>query len=455
MRIAFVSANREKMPDAVIPLGVLSVMAATPARHERTLIDLCFEDDPHLALHRALRAFEPDLVAVGLRNIQSNDYSGVADNLAYSRALVGAIRGATSAPIVLGGGGYSVMPRQILLELEADLGIAGEGELPFPQLLDALEAAAPLDRIPSFYRRAGEDVIAPTAAPVFAELDALPMVDRRAVDPRYYARYGIDSVQTKRGCPLRCDYCTYPSIEGRSTRRKSPERVARELERLRTEHPSVAHYFIVDSTFNLPNAHARAVCDAILERRIDLPWTCYANPIAFDAPLAERMAEAGCVGMEIGSDSGCDEILDRLQKGFHTTQIRRIHDVARAAGLEDCHTFVLGTQGETLDHVKRTLDFVSELDPFAAILLPWVDDGESVAPAYRAERRELRARVLELLAERARTEPTWIIPPLGVSFDEDLFDTLRAHGFRGPLWQHIRPSNHRRSRPRVAAPSTR
>ena len=43
MRIAFVSGNQEKLPDAVVPLGLLYVMASTPEHHERTLIDLCFE----------------------------------------------------------------------------------------------------------------------------------------------------------------------------------------------------------------------------------------------------------------------------------------------------------------------------------------------------------------------------------------------------------------------------
>src|SRR5690606_18902576 len=139
MRIAFVSANREVMPDAVIPLGLLSVMAATPARHERVLVDLCFEPAPEEALRAAIARFAPELVAIGLRNVQSNDYSGTADNVAYYRRLVAAVRGATDAPIVLGGAGLSVMPEALLAELEADYAIAGEGEAAFCAFLDALE----------------------------------------------------------------------------------------------------------------------------------------------------------------------------------------------------------------------------------------------------------------------------------------------------------------------------
>ncbi len=92
MRIAFVSGNREKLPDAVIPIGLLSVMANTPDRHESRLIDLCFERYPMVALREELAAFEPDLVALGMRNIQNADYKGSADTLAYYKELSGAVR---------------------------------------------------------------------------------------------------------------------------------------------------------------------------------------------------------------------------------------------------------------------------------------------------------------------------------------------------------------------------
>ena len=69
MRIAFVSANRETMPDAVIPLGLLYVMASIPERHEKELFDLCFEPEPLEFVEARLTGFQPDLVAIGLRNI--------------------------------------------------------------------------------------------------------------------------------------------------------------------------------------------------------------------------------------------------------------------------------------------------------------------------------------------------------------------------------------------------
>ncbi len=83
MRVALVSGNREKLPDPVIPLGVLWIAATLPDRHEKTVIDLCFEDEPLSVLRERLDEFRPDVIGVGMRNIQSADYSGTSDTIAY------------------------------------------------------------------------------------------------------------------------------------------------------------------------------------------------------------------------------------------------------------------------------------------------------------------------------------------------------------------------------------
>jgi len=438
MRIAFVSANREKLPDAVIPLGILCVMANLPSRHESELCDLCFAADPLRHLAERLRAFRPDVIAIGLRNIQSGDYSGCHDNLEFYRRVVAAVRAETDAPIVLGGGGFSVMPREILAHVQADFGISGEGEQAFVELLDVIEAASgDFDEVAGLHRMQAGAVVSSRRERPFPHLDDLPRPNRRLVDPRYFSDYGIDSIQTKRGCPLRCDYCTYPLIEGRSIRQRDPALVVDELFEIAAQRLGANHVFIVDSVFNLPPTHAKAVCREMIQRRFATPWTCYANPLGFDAELAQLMAEAGCVGAEIGSDSGVDAVLDRLKKGFHVDKIRRIHDLFSAAGLRDCHTFILGTRGETLDDVRRTLDFCRELDPFAAILGMWTDDNESLDDDLARRRRSFRGAITDLLATKAQDFPRWIIPPLGVNFEPRLFRLLRRRGLSGPLWQHL------------------
>jgi radical SAM superfamily enzyme YgiQ (UPF0313 family) len=438
MRVAFVSGNREKLPDPVIPFGLLCVAASVPKRHAKTIVDLCFEDEPFEMLRESLCGFEPDVVALGMRNIQSADYSGTADTIDYYASLLATIREVCDVPVVMGGSGFSVMPAELMERLRPDFGISGEAEASFPALLEIIDSGGCFEGVGSLHRFEGDELVSNPPASGFLDMNTLPTPDRSLVDPRYYKQVGIDSLQTKRGCPLRCEYCTYPIIEGRKGRLREPAAVVDELVSIVESHSEVNHVFVVDSVFNLPRGHAKAVCREMIERASAIPWTCYANPLGFDEELAELMARAGCAGMEVGSDSGSDRVLERLRKGFTTKQIREFNRLARAAEIPDCHTFLLGTPGETMDDVLRTLDFIVDLDPHAAILMAWVDDYEALDPELAKERRRLRDSVLSLLDEHKSAFPWWSIPSLGVNYDPALFSLLRARGLHGPLWQHLR-----------------
>ena len=434
MRIAFISANRELLPDACIPLGLLYVLAATPPHHEKKLIDLAFAEDVNELLANELLHFAPELVAIGIRNIQNNDYSGVSTNLEPLKSLMAEIRAHTNAPIVLGGAGFSVMPAELMKVLGADYGIAGEGEKLFPMLLECIERGNPAPAGVFIKPQAGQN--RNPVANSFLDLDRLTLPDRSLVDRKYYSFYGTDSIQTSRGCPLHCSYCTYPTIEGSSVRLIDPKRVADEFEQSATL--GAQHIFIVDSVFNMPARHAKSICRELIARDNQMPWTCYINPLTFDDELAELMAQAGCIGMEVGSDSGCDAVLQHLRKGFTTSHIRQLHALAQDAGIADCHTFILGTEGETIEHTRQTLAFIVDLDPFAAIIMIWVDDFEALDADYRAERQVLRESITELLKDSATAFPHWSIPSLGINFDETAFRMMREKGLRGPLWQHLR-----------------
>jgi radical SAM superfamily enzyme YgiQ (UPF0313 family) len=449
MKIAFVSGNTEQLPDPVIPLGLLCVAASCPPEHDRVLWDLCFDRAPTERLARELGAYQPDVVGLGIRNAQGNDYAGTEQAVARFAELVRTVRASSRALVVVGGGGFSLMPEAWMAALRADYGVRGEGEAAFGALLAALEEREPTRRdaalaaVPSLLWWEGAELRHNPPAARFLELDRLPRPDRRLVDERHYQRIGIESVQTKRGCALRCEYCTYPSIEGRQVRTRAPERVADEIDELRALHPGVHHLFVVDSVFTIPKPHAMAVCDALVRRGSTLPWTCYANPLGFDAELAAAMARAGCVGLEIGVDSGCDELLAALRKGFDTRAVVAMHELCRAAGLRACPTFMVGTPRESLDDVRRTLDFVDALDPSAAVVMLYTDPDEAMNEALRAEGEARRARVLELLAPYLAAHPRWIVPSTGLNFDARLFALLRRMGLRGPLWQHLDQADER------------
>jgi radical SAM superfamily enzyme YgiQ (UPF0313 family) len=436
MRILLVSANREKLPSPVVPIGLLSVAAALRDAHEVRVVDLCFEDDPRAAVRRAIAAMDPQVIGVGLRNLHTNAYDGMERLIAEYGELVAWIRAASRAPIVLGGAAYSLQPETLLAKLGADYGVVGEGERALRDLVDRLSRG----ETPSPIHRAGA-IAAPivrsrrlegAAAWPPSDLDDLPPPARELVDPRYYAFDGTDNLQTKRGCAFACAYCDYPDLEGNKVRVRHPETVADEMA-ARAEVPGVTHMFFVDSVFNVPRSHAIAVCDAIVRRGNPLPWVCYASPVALDEEVVRAMAHAGCEGVEIGSDSGTARMLAQLKKPFTIEHITKSRELFRDYGIRDCHTFVLGAMDETAEEVEETLAFVERLDPDVAVFIVFMEDRETMTVS-RARHRDA---ILQLLAAEAPKRQGWVVPELGIRFGSKINDIVRRRGLKGPSWLHL------------------
>jgi hypothetical protein len=436
MRILLVSANREKLPSPVVPIGPLAVAAALRDVHDVHLLDLCFEEDPRAAVTRALSATNPEVIGVGLRNLHTNAYDGMERLIAEYGELVAWIRAASTAPIVLGGPAYSLQPETLLARLGADYGVVGEGERSFRDLVDRLargEKPAPIRRAmaaPAAVVRARR--LYGAASWPASDLDDLPLPARDLVDPRYYAFDGTDNLQTKRGCAFACAYCDYPDLEGTKVRVRDPVAVAEEMV-ARARVPGVTHMFFVDSVFNVPRSHAIAVCDEIARRGNPLPWVCYASPVALDEEVVAAMARAGCQGVEIGSDSGTPRMLKELNKPFTIEHIASSRALFRQYGIHDCHTFVLGAMSETPEEVKETLAFVERLNPDVAVFIVFMEDRETMTIG-RARHRDA---ILRVLAEEAPKRQGWVVPELGIRFGSKINDIVRRRGLRGPSWLHL------------------
>src|SRR5689334_9540962 len=157
-RVLLVSANRCTAPEPVFPLGLAHLSAALrKAGHEVRCLDLL--TDEH-GLTEGLSAPRPGVVGVSVRNIDdvvSSSRRTFVDGLA---GLVERIHQNAGCPVVLGGSGFSILPRELLENSGADFGIVGEGESAFPALLDALDQKGGFDGVPGLvFRKNGGTVL--------------------------------------------------------------------------------------------------------------------------------------------------------------------------------------------------------------------------------------------------------------------------------------------------------
>ncbi|NLT33993.1 MAG: radical SAM protein [Acidobacteria bacterium] len=424
MRVLLVSANREDGDMRVPALGMASVGAAAErAGHDTRLLDLMIETEPRRALEKAIADFGPDAIGISVRNIDNQCMRHPRFLLDQARDAVALCREASAAPIILGGAGYSILPGPILEYLGADMGIAGEGERGFPELLARIGAGLDPGALPGLYRAGGEGG-APCA--YVQDLDELPLPD-----PRLLARSlagAADApvpVQSRRGCPLACSYCSTPTIEGRIVRRRSPEAVVDWMARWTAE--GFRRFYFVDNTFNLPADYAADLCGAILRARLDVDWRCILVPVDLTPELAELMARAGCREVSLGFESGSAALLRGMGKPYDPVEVRLASERLRHAGIARMGFLLLGGPGETEATARESLDFAESLEleslmiTIGVRIYPGTDvarfargegvissDAELLHPRFYMA-RGLEDRLHALAAERQSRNPGWIL----------------------------------------------
>ena len=458
MRVLLISPNIEMLPDPVFPIGLAFLSSALKsAGIEVRCLDLCFQENIEEALQTSILDFSPQAIGLSLRNIDNVAYPDYVSYLPFYKKVINHCRQLSSSPILLGGSGYTLLPKAILHFLEADGGIAGEGEEAFPKVLQAFSQET-TPNIPGFISRDHEDSFGLAR---IRNLDSLPSPDWDSLDLRkYFNRGGMGNLQTKRGCHFSCIYCTYPLIEGHADRFRPVEKIAAEAEDLVQR--GVENAFIVDNIFNVPVAHAQKVCRTFIERRIPLQWSCYAHPAYFTPSLAEDMKRAGCTGVEFGTDSGSPSVLAKLGKDFAPEYIRQATQTAQEAGLEVCHSLSLGAPGETEETLEETFRLMEEISPTAVIAMVGLRIFPGTGLADLAEEEGLispqsnfltpifyiapavKNKVVEIARQRAALHPNWIFPGLNINVSLRLQSKLRKIGVKGPLWEHMKIIRERR-----------
>ncbi|GAB4483006.1 MAG: B12-binding domain-containing radical SAM protein [Thermodesulfovibrionales bacterium] len=446
MRALLISPNREHIPDPVFPLGIAYVAAALRKRgHETSVLDLCFSGDADRDLSDRIRGFMPDVVGISLRNVDDVSYPKQHSFLEEYRRTVTAVRSLTDAPVVLGGSGFTIMPEEFLEALRADFGIVGEGEEAFPDLLDRMQAGdLPAQRDPT------ARILRPQSR--VACIGGVTPLRKPADVGAYYRLGGMLNIQTKRGCPFGCIYCTYPQIEGRTVRMRDPAGVADEISAMAEQH-GVRHFFFVDSIFNYPVDHARAVCGEIVRRRLDVQWTCYAHPAFMTDGLAAAMAAAGCTAVEFGIDSLSDAGLAALGKNFTSGTVSAAARTCRRHGLKFCIFLFAGGPGDDLDAVKTNLDRLDAIGPDAAVIMAGIRifPGTKLAGLAQQEQGIGRpgldpvfylsrgvADRLEQVRDMVAQRKHWIMPGFEVNLYQRLQKLLREKkGIKGPLWEEL------------------
>jgi radical SAM superfamily enzyme YgiQ (UPF0313 family) len=358
MRVLLISGNREDVDMRVPALGLTCAGAAAEnAGNETMLLDFLTEKDPRDAVMRAVKGFQPEAIGISVRNIDNQKMIGVRFLLDQALDAVKYCRDASSAPIILGGAGFSILPQPILDYLKDDIGVQGEGEIVFPELLKRLKNHESIDELPGVFQRGKP---APIRRSYSKDLDSYILPAPSAFAKTLYgAKDAPVPIQTRRGCPLSCIYCSTPLIEGRQLRWRTPESVISWM--IPWIKQGFNKFYFVDNTFNLPPSYAINLCSKIIAANLKISWHCILFPGGLDAKLIELLARAGCTEASLGFESGSPAILSRMKKQFSLDEVRKASGLLKQYGIRRMGFLLLGGPGETKVTVEESISFAESL----------------------------------------------------------------------------------------------
>jgi radical SAM superfamily enzyme YgiQ (UPF0313 family) len=258
-------------------------------------------------------------------------------------------------------------------------------------------------------------------------------------------------------------YCTYPLLEGRWVRVRKTEEVVEELRHL-TQEQRVDYIYFVDDIFNYPPSYAEALCREMVRNKIDVKWNAFINPGFLTETLLKWMKEAGCVGIEFGTDSGSSRILKSYKKSFTTEDVVRSSQFCLTLRINHCHYLLFGGPGEDEKTIEESFHLMDQLDPTAIIAMLGIriypgTELEQISLSQGVIQRDtnliypyfyisplLRDRLEEIVRKKALERNRWIVPGLEINITQNLMEQIRRFRIRGPLWELVG----RMKRPRIS-----
>ena len=447
MKVLLISANRLAAPYPVYPLGLDYVAASISKKHTVKIIDMNTVQN-YENLSSEILSFKPDVVGISIRNVDNTDSSSPLGFIDEYKKLVEETKKNTNSPVVLGGSGYTIFPDKILNAVGADYGVIGEGEK-FSLLLDSLEKNETLISIPGIISNGQKGEIPSPWKSSFTR--ANPGESNHA--SFYLSKGGMLNIQSKRGCPFKCVYCTYPHIEGSAQRIIPPDEVAQTV--LQIQNAGAKYFFITDSAFNSDYGHSRNVADAFIKAGVSIPWGAFFAPTVPPPDYFTLMKKAGLSHVEFGTESLSDKMLSAYRKPFKTADVFKAHESAVNADLYTAHYLLLGGPGETRETLDETLSNAEKLFktvlfffcgiriyPHTALYDIALSEGmikesdDLLNPVYYQSKHISTEEIIRIVTEKKGEKQNWIVGS-GGDKTKRITEKMYRRGHTGPLWEML------------------
>lgn len=308
-------------------------------------------------LRDLLREYNPDLVVINTAT------PSIVGDLSIA-TLAKEVR--PSIKTVAIGNHVSALPKESLeMESNLDYVVLGEPEYSVRDIALCLQQGRSMTGVNGIAYKDNGSVILTNRRPSIKDLDELPFPNWHHINLNLYhlpfTERPFLMVSAGRGCPYNCTFCVAPTYYGSKLRIRSARRIVDEIEWNKNEF-AVSDFLFWTESFTINDKHARAICDEIIRRRLDVKWVCTTRVDNVNPELLSKLKLAGCWMIGFGIESGNQGILNGIRKGITLEQIEAAVRVSKIAGLEVTGHCILGLPGETRETAMETVEMAKRLE---------------------------------------------------------------------------------------------
>jgi len=179
-----------------------------------------------------------------------------------------------------------------------------------------------------------------------------------------------------RGCPFNCDFCAANNVwganKGKAARLRPVDDVIQEINYLKKKY-KIDFFYLFDDMFGMDREWVRKwfyMKQALLDKPTGeiIPYACQTRADIATEEMIRGLKESGCIQLDIGVESGSQQLLDHVNKGIVLQQVRQVFTWCRKYKLRSFATMLLNLPGETLEDLKQTKKFLGEIKPSAGLI---------------------------------------------------------------------------------------
>lgn len=210
------------------------------------------------------------------------------------------------------------------------------------------------------------------AAPSITSIDDIPIPDYSLINIDRFT--GVEpvgampslAIMASRGCPFSCTFCNTPVFWGKKVRYRNPMKVVDEVELLHNQY-GINEIFFQDDTFNLNHEWAFSIFAEIIKRGLSnemmFKIACRVNEKLLTKEFLDLARQAGVWNIFYGVESGSQYMLNRMQKGITTQEIKRAIQLTNEARINSQVSLIVGLPGESLKTLAESDTLLKEAKP--------------------------------------------------------------------------------------------